>query len=353
MADVLRLTPDFPSELDSPIVRQRKTSADLDVPVESVGQDLCKVRQQRGKTLMDVWRDLKIPPHHLIAIEKGCFEALPGRPYAVGFVRSYAAYLGLDAETFVARLKAEMAGPHIKRPVAAPSAQLERKHQLVPALSESGNGREPETALSSPPERWAPQWVTAGLMSAVLMYSGYYAITSALRAAPPPVIPVPARLAAEASLIPKKVGPPALAPIEQPAPVAHELPLTPSTEVAPAQPVAADAKPAPTFHAPLPLGEHYGEHNRNSHVTLRVHRPTRVAVLGTRNHSFIDRVLGAGDTYRVPNIKGLKLSVRDAGAVEVILDDNTVGFAGQDGVAARGLSLDPQSIIKRYHWLQR
>ena len=49
---------------------------------------------------------------------------------------------------------------------------------------------------------------------------------------------------------------------------------------------------------------------------------------------------------------GLKLSVPDAGAVEVILDDNTVGFAGKDGAAARGQSLDPQSIIKRYDLVQ-
>src|ERR1700684_1561414 len=107
MAGVLRLTLDDRGELDRPILRQRRTSADPDVSRESVGQDLCNARQRSGKVLMDVWRELKIPPHHLIAIEKSCYEALPGRVYAIGFVRSYATYLGLDAETLVARLKAE------------------------------------------------------------------------------------------------------------------------------------------------------------------------------------------------------------------------------------------------------
>ena len=35
------------------------------------------------------------------AIEEGRFEELPGAAYAVGFVRSYATYLGLDAEALV------------------------------------------------------------------------------------------------------------------------------------------------------------------------------------------------------------------------------------------------------------
>ena len=68
---------------------------------------------------------------------------------------------------------------------------------------------------------------------------------------------------------------------------------------------------------------------------------------GTDNRILIDRVLDAGDTYRVPNMTGLQLSASDAGAIEVILDDTTVGFAGKDGVMARGLSLEPQSIIDR------
>ncbi len=80
---------------------------------------------------------------------------------------------------------------------------------------------------------------------------------------------------------------------------------------------------------------------------MRVHRPTHVAVQGTRNQVFVDRTLVAGDTYRVPNIVGLRLTASDAGAVEVILDGSPVGFAGRDGVNARGLSLNPQSIIDR------
>jgi len=63
-----------------------------------------------------------------------------------------------------------------------------------------------------------------------------------------------------------------------------------------------------------------------------------------RKNVLFDRILGAGDTYRVPNLIGLKLSALDAGAIEIILDDTTVGFAGKDGVPARELSLDPKAL---------
>jgi cytoskeleton protein RodZ len=379
MADVLRLTRDSGSELDRPMLPPCKTSADADVSLESIGQDLCKARQRSGKMLMDVWRELKIPPHHLIAIEKSRFEALPGRVYAIGFVRSYAAYLGLDAETFVARLKAEMAGPDAKLLVISPSPPPDR---LEAEFAGSGDAEEAVIGPLPSPESRLPRAAMAGLLIAVLIYSGYYVVDSARRMAPPPVIPVPARLAAEAGLSQKQVGTPP-ATVEQPARTSGEPALAPSTEVAPTQPpvsvrplaavepasalppepalapstevaptlpASVLAEPAPRLHAPLPLGRRYGKENRNSRITLRVHRSIRVAVQGIRNRIFIDRILAAGDTYRVPNMVGLKLSAQDAGAIEVILDDNTVGFAGKDGVTTRGLSLDPQSIIDRYHW---
>jgi len=78
-----------------------------------------------------------------------------------------------------------------------------------------------------------------------------------------------------------------------------------------------------------------------------VHRRTRVAVLGARNHDLIDRILVPGDTYLVPNVSGLRLTASDAGAVELVLDGISVGRAGKDGVRASGLSLNLQSVLER------
>jgi cytoskeleton protein RodZ len=380
------------------------------VPPESVGQDLCKARRRSGKTLMEVWHETKIPPHHLNAIETSHFEALPGRVYAIGFVRSYSAYLGLDTATIVARLRAEMAEFDPKPPVMGPLPPPERK-DLDAEFAGSSDAEEAMTGLLSPPERNLSHSVMAGLLFAAVIYSGYYVIASARSMAPPPVTPVPARLAAEAGFTPKQAGTPSLATVRQSPRKSPELVLLPSMQLLPTEPIivpplapvalapvwpaksalAPSTKVAPTrskpvrslatvepppasppelalppppaaaptqtvagrseresrFHAPLPLGRRYGIENGNTRIILRVHRSIRLAVQGTGNRIFIDRVLDAGDTYRVPNLVGLKLSAPDAGAIEVILDDTTVGFAGKDGVMARDLSLEPQSIIDR------
>src|SRR5262245_52558399 len=109
MANTPLLTLDMSGESDRTGVPLRRASRIPDLPVESVGQDLCRASQRAGKELSDVFLVLKIKPDHLFAIEEGRFEALPGRVYAIGHVRSYAAYLGLDAGKFVERLKVELA----------------------------------------------------------------------------------------------------------------------------------------------------------------------------------------------------------------------------------------------------
>src|SRR6202012_3402157 len=78
-------------------IHLREISGEADSPLETVGQDLRAARQRRGDALATVSRSLKIRKDHLEALEEDRFEALPGRTYAVGFIRAYADYLGLDA----------------------------------------------------------------------------------------------------------------------------------------------------------------------------------------------------------------------------------------------------------------
>jgi len=322
MANTSRLTLDSGGELDRPSLYSRKTAVHTYVPPDGVGPDLCKVRQGRGKELSEVMHVLKLRPHHLIAIEEGRFEALPGRVYAIGYVRSYAEFLGLDAEKFVDRLKSEMGGHGGPKDYAADWVPLPEGKVLQ-------GGR-----------------VITGLLLAALIYSGYYVLAPGERTFEPPVMPVPARLAAEVGLTPEPSTERPRATAQPPASIVPPEPPVPlEIEITPMQTVTVPAEAAPKV--PLPPGRSYGVQNRNSRITLRVHRPTHVVVQGTRNRTFIDRALAAGDTYRVPNMVGLRLSAPDAGALEVILDGRSVGFAGEDGVSSRGLSITPQNIIDR------
>lgn len=306
MAKITRLTLDNNGELDRRRLNFREISGDADAPLESVGQDLRKARERKGEQLDHISRLLKIRKDYLALLEEGAADSLPGRAYAIGFVRSYATYLGLDGAEYVERLKAEIAG--------------------------RGDSKEPQVSSSAPPsaERlWLQgQWVVGGLIVAAVFYAGYYLFVSATQLTEQPVLPVPARLAAEAGLPPSGSAPastvPAAAPVSAPAP---------QTQAA-----------AP---APLPQGQTFGAQNTNSRITLRAHRPSLVTVRGVNNRIFINRTLQPGDTYIVPNAAGLTLSAPDSGAIELIVDGTSVGFAGENGVDANGMPLNPQELAAR------
>lgn len=90
---------------------------------EHLGAFLREARVSTGGNLADIAVALNIRPKFLQAIEDGRYEDLPGSTYAAGFIRSYADYLGLDAELLLARFREESlaaeAGPDLDFP--APS----------------------------------------------------------------------------------------------------------------------------------------------------------------------------------------------------------------------------------------
>lgn len=55
-------------------------------------------RATMGKSLLDIQRDLKIKAAFIAAIEGGDLDAFPTPGFIAGFVKSYARYLGLEAE---------------------------------------------------------------------------------------------------------------------------------------------------------------------------------------------------------------------------------------------------------------
>ncbi|WP_424931480.1 helix-turn-helix domain-containing protein [Amaricoccus macauensis] len=62
----------------------------------ALGDELRGERATKGKTLLDVQRDLRIQANYIAAIEEGNVEAFPNPSFIPGYVRSYARYLGLE-----------------------------------------------------------------------------------------------------------------------------------------------------------------------------------------------------------------------------------------------------------------
>src|SRR6201996_8500313 len=92
-------------------IHLREISAgDSESPLQTVGQDLRAARLRRGDEIAQVSRALKIRKDHLEALEEDRLEDLPGKTYAIGFIRSYARHLGLDATEYVERFKRDISG---------------------------------------------------------------------------------------------------------------------------------------------------------------------------------------------------------------------------------------------------
>lgn len=71
-----------------------------------IGETLRKAREAKNLTLRDVEAATKIRLKYLEALENEDFSQLPGRVYTIGFLRSYAKFLGLDDYALVAEYKA-------------------------------------------------------------------------------------------------------------------------------------------------------------------------------------------------------------------------------------------------------
>ncbi|MCR9257991.1 MAG: DUF4115 domain-containing protein [Alphaproteobacteria bacterium] len=86
------------------------THAAMHESMMPVGAILARARREVDVDVAVIAHQLAIKARHIEAIEEGRFEDLPGRTYAVGYVRAYAKFLGFDGEWAVNRFRREAEG---------------------------------------------------------------------------------------------------------------------------------------------------------------------------------------------------------------------------------------------------
>lgn len=70
-----------------------------------IGETLKAAREEKGLSLERVSEETNIARRYLMALETEDFGVFPGDPYAIGFLRNYADYLGLAADDLVASFR--------------------------------------------------------------------------------------------------------------------------------------------------------------------------------------------------------------------------------------------------------
>ncbi|MBF0891197.1 helix-turn-helix domain-containing protein [Gluconobacter sp. LMG 1744] len=201
----------------------RPLSQSSDQP--SVGKVLRERREELGWRLEDVAEWLRIRPKLLAALEADDLSGLPGVAYAVGFLRTYAHAMQLDADALVERFRRDTRGA------------VTRKTELVFPQPEGDRGL-PVGVL-----------VGAGLVVVAVAYVGWYRFTAH-------DTPAQRQVPAVAELMPGAATPattspqvasvmPGRAPTPEPhAPVvASPTPAGPPTISSPVQTVAAPQNP--------------------------------------------------------------------------------------------------------------
>jgi len=188
-------------------------------PVDiGVGELMRLTRERLGHELQTVANQLRIRLSYLEAIEDARFRDLPGTTYAVGFVRSYADYLGLDGADIVRRFREE-------------AARIHGQTKLVfPALT--AEGKLPRAAV-----------LLVSAVGLAAVYGVWYYISSNQHSDLPVITDVPDRLAVQAP----DSGPDGAAPdrlIQQSAPEEPQASSPTAGESPPTTPSAEPSMPA-------------------------------------------------------------------------------------------------------------
>src|SRR3954464_7287733 len=98
-----------------------------------IGEVLRSTRSRLDKDIYVVERETKIRTKYLQALENEEWDVLPGPTYVKGFLRTYAAYLGLDADALVDEYRRGIErSPASEQPYLFSEPLLERRRRPSP-----------------------------------------------------------------------------------------------------------------------------------------------------------------------------------------------------------------------------
>ncbi|MCP5432887.1 MAG: helix-turn-helix domain-containing protein [Alphaproteobacteria bacterium] len=323
---------------------------------ERVGSDLKATRVSLGYDLGAVAKALRIRRDHLEAVEESDLANLPGKAYAIGFIRSYADYLGLDSDECVRRFKeetkqlpdtGELVFPEVNEEVRLPHGVLAIVLFLLAvgtvwgilALTGVGN---PNKTASVPP---VPEELTTDtLAKGVVTLAGASGIVST---------------EADAATAPDDAAAKAL-PVDWEGPMpAHSRDATTLAalpegfvgawpRLKPQEGGAGTGSAATGDETAAPkVGEVYGQENRDARVVIQARVDAWLRIEDLTAGVLLERDLKAGDVYLVPNRPGIAMGARNAGAFNIILDGAPIGRAGPEGRALPAMLLDPPTLKPR------
>jgi cytoskeleton protein RodZ len=352
-------------------------------PPRTVGALLRETRLRHGGDLHQIAAILRIRAAYLEALEESRSDRLPGPAYAIGFVRAYADYLGLDGLDVVRRFKSEAAGLDAKPDLAFPMPLPDRGKPgmaiLIVALIvgacaygtwyyvTTGDRVRPERVaavpsqlLPLPPPAPASEPVpvpaagepTASANATASLPAGATAAPSIpspetggqtatqqttaaqqTAAVPPPSAP---------ALAPVVGGSPAAPAASAPAPA---VPATTTAAVEPPPPPSSEPQAAAESPAAAEASRVFGATGGPVRIVIKANADSWIQVKDGADQSVVAvRTLKQGDIYRVPDRQNLVLRTGNAGGLDLTVDGKPIKPIGAAG-KARTVALDADRLL--------
>ncbi|MDB5492291.1 MAG: Transcriptional Regulator, family [Micavibrio sp.] len=356
------------------------TQADYytDLPV---GEILRRTRVHYNQTLDDAANYLRIRASQLEALEKNDIAQLPGQVYAIGYIRTYSEYLGLDGEKMVYLFKqqsgAKPSKPELHFPVPASESKAPNLFIIFGslavlalvigvwiALSAVGKSRDktiaeipsvPADMRGSPaagPPAPAPiaNTQTTPISAAALAAAGIGPATTVT--APAAAAPANAGTAPVAAPATQQYttgqNPTATSPQianAQPAattPTTGAIPAAPATAEATSSPATtAPQTPATTAPAAVPTGP-------KKEIIITIKDRSWVEVRDKQGKPILSRILKPGEVFIVPEANyGLRLDTGNAGGIELKVNGQPYPPLGKEGDILRGFVLDGNKMVEK------
>jgi cytoskeleton protein RodZ len=356
-------------------------------PAATVGEALRRARLEMGIEFEDVTKVIHVRPSQLRALEDGKIDALPGMTYAIGFVKSYADFLGLNGADMVRKFKEEHGNAPVKRELyfLEPIAESKIPNPLMIGIGafcaiivlvlwsifsgKSHNAQTISEQIPPPPAVTTTSGMTStekpALPSAVTEPLMGNLLADPAREVPAPetigekiptdtltdgVLPT-APLTVQPQQAPVTSAPVSAAPVPVSDAVSAPVPAAAPRHVVteqlkqelPKESVPKDALPKNTIQwsEPAPVINLKREKAR---VTLQATEDTWIEISDKQKNIVYKKVLRTGQSYAVPSGQGLSLITGNAGGLDVLVDGTKAPAIGKRGEILRGIPLDAETL---------
>ena len=272
------------------IIRKKIVEESGKADVKTLGETLRTARKAKGKDYDDITKKICVKPVYLEALETGKFYAFPNMTYGVGFLRLYATYLGLD-----------------------PKEMIDKFKQEVQMMSEPVHTVMPVTEASMPSRKILIFSLSALLLGLV----GFCAKDIVFKSK-------------------------------------TELTQLKANVITPSVMVEEETTLAENMEAEIEIEKQkfkkkpavYGNKEKEN-ISLKAISEVWLEILNEEGKIIFSKILTEGDVYNLPKESGkYSLNTGNAGALQVLIDQETPRMLGEVGAMKQGVLLDPVVLKK-------